>query len=76
MAEPLPNWVIDLVNQLEEQTSHPTLLFESGAFEGTRKYEWCPCQALDLVPNDVMDRARAIAAYRREAEKDKEPSDG
>lgn len=72
MSEPLPNWVIDLVNQLEEQTSHPKLLFESGAFVGTARYEWCPCQAYELVPADVKDRARAIAAYRREAEKDKE----
>ncbi len=77
MPEPLPNWVIDLVNELAEQVeTHPRLLFESGAFEGTAPYEWCPCHAYALVPKDVRDRAAAIAAYRREAAKDKEPTDG
>jgi hypothetical protein len=75
MAEALPNWVYDLVNQLDEQTSHPRLLFESGAFEGTAPYDWCPCAALERVPEDVKERARAIAAYRRESEKDKEPTE-
>lgn len=70
-----PNWVYDLVASLaEQQDEHPKLLFESGAFEGTRVYGWCPCKALDLVPTDVQDRARAIAAYRRDSDKDKEPT--
>jgi hypothetical protein len=75
MAEQLPNWVYDLVNELDEQTDHPELLFTSGAFEGTAKYEWCPCNALNRVPGAVKEQARVIAAYRREAEKDKEPGD-
>lgn len=65
----LPNWVYDLVNELDEQQElHPKLLFESGAFEGTKTYDWCPCTALKRVPDDVLDRARAIAIYRRKAE--------
>jgi hypothetical protein len=75
MAEALPNWVYDLVNELYEQTDHPTLLFESGAFKGTKQYEWCPCNALNRVPIEAKDRARAIAAYRRESEKDKGPTE-
>jgi hypothetical protein len=74
-AVELPNWVIDLVNELDEQQElHPKLLFESGAFEGTRQYDWCPCGALKRVPADVLKQARAVAAYRREADKDKEPT--
>jgi hypothetical protein len=72
MPDRLPNWVYDLINELEDQTSHPTLLFESGAFEGTAQYEWCPCNALNRVPAEVKDRARVIAAYRAETAKDKE----
>jgi hypothetical protein len=73
MTDALPNWVYDLVNELVGQTDHPKLLFTSGGFEGTAQYEWCPCSALNRVPDDVKDRARVIAAYRREAEKAKEP---
>jgi hypothetical protein len=65
----LPNWVYDLIDQLDEQQSHPRLLFESGAFEGTKTYDWCPCNAVKLVPADVLDKARAISEYRRHAEK-------
>ena len=75
MPEPLPNWVYDLIAELEEQTDHPELLFTSGAFEGTAKYDWCPCNALNRVPAEVKDRSRVIAAYRREAEKDKAVDD-
>ena len=74
MAETLPNWVYDLVAELDERTDHPRLLFTSGGFEGTAQYEWCPCNALNRVPDEVKDRARVIAAYRRESEKDKEPA--
>lgn len=73
----LPNWVVDLVMDLQrESDEHPKLLFESGAFEGTRQYGWCPCDALKLVPADVQAQAAAVAAYRRQAERDKEPNDG
>jgi hypothetical protein len=65
----LPNWVYDLVSQLREQQElHPRLLFESGAFEGTKTYDWCPCVALKLVPADVVEKARVISDYRRHAE--------
>lgn len=68
MSEPLPNWVIDLVNELDDQRDvHPKLLFESGAFEGTRVYSWCPCKALERVPAEVLERARAVAVYCRES---------
>lgn len=69
----LPNWVYDLVNELEEQRDvHPKPLFESGAFQGTRTYDWCPCGAIERhIPADVLDRAQVIARYRREADTDK-----
>lgn len=74
--EQLPNWVYDLVMELQEQESmHPRLLFESGGFEGTRTYDWCPCDALKKVPSHVKEHAAAIAAYRAEAERDKQPGD-
>lgn len=74
MAEPLPNWVYDVLgNLLEQQSVHPRLLADY-AFGGIAAYDWCPCRPLDFVPDDVMDRARAIAAYRK-AEKDKESGD-
>jgi hypothetical protein len=66
----LPNWVYDVVMDLQAQQSHPKLLFTSGGFEGTAKYEWCPCMALGFVPAEVKAKAAAIAAYRREAERD------
>lgn len=64
----LPYWVYDLINELDEQREvHPKLLFESGAFEGTRVYDWCPCKAVERhVPSGVLDRARAIVGYQRE----------
>ena len=65
----LPNWVYDLVSQLrEQQETHPRLLFESGAFEGTKTYDWCPCDALKLVPEVVLAKATAISEYKRHAE--------
>lgn len=54
----------------------PDLLFESGAFEGTATYEWCPCDALKHVPDPVMESARAIAVYRRTADRDKASTSG
>lgn len=72
----LPNWVYDLVRDLQAQENHPRLLFESGAFEGTATYEWCPCQPLrKLVPVDVREKAEAIAEYCRQAERDATPSE-
>lgn len=66
---PLPNWVYDLVNELDEQReTHPKLLFTSGGFQGTAQYNWCPCEALKRVPDDALDRARAIAAYWKNAQ--------
>lgn len=68
MMPDLPNWVMDLLIDLEDQSAvHPKLLFESGAFTGTRIYDWCPCQALEKVPANVRANARAIAAYRQKA---------
>lgn len=63
----LPNWVYDLVGDLITQREvHPILLFESGAFEGTRKYDWCPCTSLEKVPEDIQGKALAIRDYQRE----------
>jgi hypothetical protein len=67
----LPNWVYDLVTELlDQQETHPKLLFESGAFEGTQMYDWCPCTALLNVPADVINKAQAIAAYKRQTPTD------
>lgn len=67
----LPNWVYDILRDLIEHEDHPELLFTSGAFEGTAKYEWCPCRALEKAPSLVVERARAIDAYLRESDRDK-----
>lgn len=64
----LPNWVFDIVQGLADQADgHPRLLFESGAFQGTRQYEWCPCQTLAKVPPEVVAQARVLNAYLRSA---------
>lgn len=70
----LPNWVYDVVmDLLEQEDVHPKLLFQAGGMPEPAQYDWCPCAALHKVPRNVRVKARAIAAYRREAEKDKEP---
>ncbi len=69
----LPKWVLDLVMDIQAHTDHPTLLFESGGFDGTAQYEWCPCNALALVPQDIRDQAEAIAAYRLQTDKEPAP---
>lgn len=67
-AEP-PAWVYDLVIELLEQEElHPTLYFTSGAFEGYRKYDWCPNVALGKVPPEVVEKAQAIWTYKRNQE--------
>ena len=72
MRAPLPAWVYDLVIELTEQREHPKLLFESGAFKGTRQYDWCPCNALERVPADVREAAAAIRSYKRQTAKESE----
>ncbi len=72
MQEGLPNWVYDLVMELQEQEgTHPELLYRAGGMTAPAKYDWCPCAALYKVPPDVREKAAAIAAYRRKAEQDK-----
>lgn len=77
MTAELPTWVWDVLIDLDTQRDeHPTLLFKSGAFEGTAKYDWCPCQPLQLVPPEVIAQARAIRQYTRDKERDApEPTD-
>ncbi|PZF98521.1 hypothetical protein [Micromonospora deserti] len=72
MRAQLPAWVYDLVIELADQEGvHPKLLFESGAFEGTRVYDWCPCKALERVPADIREQAQAIRSYKRQTTKEK-----
>ena len=59
----LPTWVWDILRDLAEQKDHPKLLFESGAFEGTRKYDWCPCATLAKAPTEVVEQARVMNRY-------------
>lgn len=59
----LPAWVYDLIINLQDHEEHPKLVYTSGAFEGTADYDWCPCNALALVPDDVREKAEAIQAY-------------
>lgn len=60
----LPKWVWDLIaDLLDQEDSHPKLLFRSG--EDYKQWDWCPCIALDKVPDHVKATARIIAAYRR-----------
>ncbi len=66
-ATDLPAWVYDLaIDLIDQHEVHPKLLFESGAFKGTRQYEWCPCVALERIPQDVREKARAIRSYKRQ----------
>lgn len=75
MTTELPNWVYDVVMDLQDQEqTHPVLLFQAGGMPAPAKYDWCPCAALEKVPANVRVKAAAIAAYRREAEKDKQPT--
>lgn len=61
----LPNWVYDLVaDLLDEEDLHPKLYFTSGAFEGYRRYDWCPAKPLARVPDEVKTAARVIQGYR------------
>lgn len=59
----LPNWVYDVLIDLISHEDHPKLLFTSGGFEGTARYDWCPCRTLGKVPPDVVQRARALGGY-------------
>lgn len=64
MTTDLPNWVYDVVRDLVHQEEiHPRLLFMSGGFTGTQKYDWCPGVPLALVPTDVQEHARALNQY-------------
>ncbi len=75
-AEQLPKWIYDLVLDLiNQELVHPQLLYTSGAFEGTRLYDWCPCTALKKVPAEVVEKARAIAGYLAEAADDEQPAE-
>jgi len=65
----LPKWAWDLLMDLVEQEDiHPTLLFESGAFAGTKKYDWCACTALEKVPSEVRGQAKVLLRYRQMSE--------
>lgn len=67
----LPNWVIDLVMELQrEESVHPEL-FQMVPGRDYVHYEWCPAAALWFVPDDVKATAVAIAAYRRQTQHDK-----
>ncbi|MFD6770611.1 hypothetical protein ACFWC6_30810 [Micromonospora chalcea] len=61
----LPAWVYDVtIELLDQRDTHPRLLFESGAFEGTRQYDWCPCKPLERIPAEVVAQAEAIRTYK------------
>lgn len=65
MAE-LPNWVYDLVMDLQEQErTHPKLMFTSGGSDGYQQWDWCACMALEKVPADVLGHAAVLAEYLR-----------
>lgn len=66
----LPNWVLDVIRDLIDQENHPKLLYTSGAFEGTAKYDWCPCNTLGKVPADVVAQARVLNDYLRASKVD------
>ena len=68
-AEP-PAWVYDLVIELLEQEElHPVLYaMNSDAYDGYRKYDWCPNVALEKLPKDVVEKAEAIRVYKRSQE--------
>lgn len=62
----LPNWVYDLINEVERQRDvHPALYVQPAGSAGYRRYDWCSCALLDLVPEDVRRDAAAIREYLR-----------
>jgi hypothetical protein len=65
----LPNWVYDLLIELQHQRDvHPKLFVEGG-----KPADWCPCALLDLVPTEVRRDAAAIREYLRRVEQARLP---
>lgn len=61
----LPRWVWDLLaDLLDEEDVHPKLYHQPGGANGPVPYDWCLAKPLAGVPKDVLDHAKAIAAYR------------
>lgn len=62
----LPTWVWDLVIALEVQRDeHPTLHDAYG-----KRLDWCPCEAINAVPPEVLAQAKAIRAYTQAKERE------
>lgn len=60
----LPNWVYDLVMELEKQREvHPKLYMDTS--RGFVPADWCSCALLEMVPPEVATRAQAIREYLR-----------
>lgn len=66
----LPNWVYDLVMDLQEQEAIHPPLYQVGITGGWIRRDWCPTNALEKVPAEVQQAAEAIRGYRsRESDK-------
>lgn len=62
----LPNWVYDLIIDLERwRDEHPALYAQYAGSDEYRKVEQCGCSPLDHVPDEVLARARVIREYLR-----------
>lgn len=64
----LPNWVYDLVMDLQRwEDEHPTLYAQYAGSDAFQKVSECGCGALKRVPADVIDQARTLREYLRQA---------
>ena len=65
---PFPNWVYDVVMELQRWHDMHGMLFEEVYNGLERRHEkvrasYCGCDALALIPADVRDRAAMLAQY-------------
>lgn len=79
----LPNWVMDLVMALEKWEDEGHDMAKAAQEELDRKGSVgmdttraaCHHAWFELIPDDVRNQARAIRAYRDQADREKEPGD-
>lgn len=59
----LPNWVYDVVIELQRWADEHPKLYRYMAENDYQPFPDCGCEALERVPEDVRERAKAIRAY-------------
>lgn len=60
----LPNWVYDVVIELQRWSyEHPKLYAQYAGSNEYQRVDKCGCEALQLVPEEVLAEAKVIRAY-------------